>query len=238
MDRDRRDPAPRAVVPRHQPPLPALRTAPGRGDHAVRTAGAADEPACCCGSSRSTSRRRARSGTPGTIAHEGPIRALLAPGRHTDPGIRPRWWDFAQEEPQARGARDRGGADAGAARGGLAAAARRVRLRHRRHPGAVQAPVAALRRRPHLVPAQAAAAFGAGSRRHRRAGRHDAVERPKAHADTSSSSAWSPRNVHAGTMRAIAYAQSLGADDTRVVSFAFDEDEARHVRATPTARPG
>jgi amino acid transporter len=34
-------------------------------------------------------------------------------------------------------------------------------------------------------------------------------------------------NVHAGAMRAIAYAQSLGIEDTRVVTFAFDETEAR-----------
>ena len=34
------------------------------------------------------------------ISHGLPVRALLAPGRHTDPGIRPRWWDFAHEEPR------------------------------------------------------------------------------------------------------------------------------------------
>ncbi len=34
------------------------------------------------------------------IKHDGPVRALLAPGKHTDPGIRPRWWDFAKEEPK------------------------------------------------------------------------------------------------------------------------------------------
>ena len=34
------------------------------------------------------------------ISRDRPIRALLAPGKHTDPGIRPRWWDFAQEEPR------------------------------------------------------------------------------------------------------------------------------------------
>ena len=35
-----------------------------------------------------------------TVASDVPVRALLAPGSHTDPGIRPRWWDFAQEEPR------------------------------------------------------------------------------------------------------------------------------------------
>jgi hypothetical protein len=38
-------------------------------------------------------------------------------------------------------------------------------------------------------------------------------------------------NVHAGSLRALAYAQSLGVEDTRAVSFAFDGDEAAKVRA-------
>jgi hypothetical protein len=38
-------------------------------------------------------------------------------------------------------------------------------------------------------------------------------------------------NVHAGSMRAITYAEALGADDIRAVSFAFDEEEGRQFRA-------
>ena len=38
-------------------------------------------------------------------------------------------------------------------------------------------------------------------------------------------------NVHAGAMRAISYAQSLGVEDIRAVSFAFDAEEARRFRA-------
>jgi hypothetical protein len=38
-------------------------------------------------------------------------------------------------------------------------------------------------------------------------------------------------NVHAGSMRAITYAESLGADDIRAVSFAFDEEEGGRFRA-------
>ena len=34
------------------------------------------------------------------IADDTSLRALLAPCKHTDPGIRPRWWDFAQEQPR------------------------------------------------------------------------------------------------------------------------------------------
>jgi hypothetical protein len=33
--------------------------------------------------------------------------------------------------------------------------------------------------------------------------------------------------IHAGSLRAVNYAQSLGVEDTRAVSFAFDEHEAR-----------
>src|SRR5581483_7361977 len=37
-------------------------------------------------------------------------------------------------------------------------------------------------------------------------------------------------NIHAGAMRAISYARSLGIEDLRVVSFAFDEAEADRFR--------
>ena len=38
-------------------------------------------------------------------------------------------------------------------------------------------------------------------------------------------------NIHAGALRAVTYAQSLGVEDTRVVSFAFDEQEAERFRS-------
>jgi len=38
-------------------------------------------------------------------------------------------------------------------------------------------------------------------------------------------------NVHAASLRALSYAQSLGVEDTRAVSFAFDGEEAAKVRA-------
>jgi hypothetical protein len=41
-------------------------------------------------------------------------------------------------------------------------------------------------------------------------------------------------NVHAGSLRALAYARSLGVEDTRAVSIAFDADEAAKVRAAWT----
>ena len=36
-------------------------------------------------------------------------------------------------------------------------------------------------------------------------------------------------DVHAGSLRALDYAQSLGVEDTRAVSFAFDAEEAAKV---------
>ena len=160
------------------------------------------------------------------IAHEGPIRALLAPGRHTDPGIRPRWWDFAQEDPRLEVlTTDEGRLQAlleevwRLPRGEsdfvttvipeqfkrqslLSAAGRtsfRLKLRLLSEPGVVvtDVPVVTTRRTP------------------------------EGHTPTRLVVRVVASNIHAGTVRAIAYAQSLGADDTRVVSFAFDKDEAR-----------
>ena len=76
---------------------------------------------------------------------------------------------------EARDPGDRRRAHAGAARGGLATAARRIRLRDRRDPGAVQAPVAPLRCRANVFSHQVEVALRARRRRDRRAGRHDAT---------------------------------------------------------------
>ena len=180
---DRRDPAPRAHVPRHQPPLPPVRPAAPGG-------------------------RRARCGSPAMpknqvllwveaidVATEGalwyarhdrarqPIRALLAPGRHTDPGIRPRWWDFAQEEPKLETLPVDEGRMQALLEEVWRAAARRVRLRHRRRARAVPPRVAAFRRRPNVVPAQAAPGLRARRRRHRRARRYGPPDPGAPHAE-------------------------------------------------------
>jgi amino acid transporter len=160
------------------------------------------------------------------IAHEGPLRALLAPGRHTDPGIRPRWWDFAQEEPRLEVLTTeegrlqalleevwrlpRGESDFVTAiipeqfkrQSVLSAAGRtsfRLKLRLLSEPGVVvtDVPVVTTRRTP------------------------------EGHTPTRLVVRVVAANMHAATLRAVSYAQSLGIDDTRVVSFAFDKDEAR-----------
>ncbi len=158
-----------------------------------------------------------------------PIRALLAPGRHTDPGIRPRWWDFAQEEPRLEIL----GTDEGRMqalleevwrlpRGEsefvtvvipeqfkrqslLSAAGRtsfRLKLRLLSEPGVIvtDVPVVTTRRRPESKTPD------------------KVVVRVLL------------ANVHAGAMRAISYANSLGVEDVRAVSFAFDAEEADRFR--------
>ena len=165
-----------------------------------------------------------------TISRGRPFRALLAPGRHTDPGIRPRWWDFAQEEPKLETLQvDEGRMHAlleevwRQPRGEsdfvtvvvpeqfrrasvLSAAGRtsfRLKLRLLSEPGVVvtDVPVVTTRRTPeHHTPSKLVVRVLLA-------------------------------NVHAGAMRAITYANSLGADDVRAVSFAFDETEAASFRA-------
>ncbi len=163
------------------------------------------------------------------IHHEGPIRALLAPGKHTDPGIRPRWWDFAQEEPKLEilsteegrmqalleevWRLPRGESDFVTVvipeqfkrQSFLSAAGRtsfRLKLRLLSEPGVVVTDVP-------VVTTQRAAAGQTPSR---------VVVRVLL------------ANVHAGAMRAISYAQSLGVEDVRAVSFAFDGENAEQFR--------
>jgi amino acid transporter len=153
------------------------------------------------------------------------LRAVLAPGPHTDPGIRPRWWDFAEEEPRlevlptGEGRMQaileevwrlpRGESDFVTVvvpeqfkrRSLLSAAGRssfRLKLRLLSEPGVVVTDVPAVT--------------------HRRG--------PEGHAPKHLAVRVLLANVHAGSVRALNYAQSLGVEDTRAVSFAIDEDES------------
>ncbi len=159
------------------------------------------------------------------IKHDGSIRALLAPGKHTDPGIRPRWWNFAQEEPKLEILNtDEGRTQAlleevwRLPRGEsdfvtvvipeqfkrqsfLSAAGRtsfRLKLKLLSEPGVVitDVPVVTARRTPEgHTP-------------------HKLVVRVLL------------ANVHAGALRALGYAQALGVEDIRAVSFAIGEGDA------------
>jgi hypothetical protein len=153
------------------------------------------------------------------------LRAVLAPGPHTDPGIRPRWWDFAEAEPRlevlptAEGRMQaileevwrlpRGESDFVTVvvpeqferRSLLSAAGRasfRLKLRLLSEPGVVVTDVPAVT--------------------HRRG--------PEGHAPKHLAVRVLLANVHAGSVRALNYAASLGVEDTRAVSFAIDEEES------------
>jgi amino acid transporter len=163
------------------------------------------------------------------IASPTSIRALHRPGRHTDSGIRARWFEFAMEPrlellPTNEGcvqplleevwSLPRGESDFVTVvvperfkRASLLSAAGgtsfRLKLRLLSEPGVVVTDVPAV-----------SGHHGPEGRTPRRLAVRVLVA-----------------NVHAGSLRALAYAQSLGVDDTRAVSFAFDADEATKVRA-------
>jgi amino acid transporter len=158
------------------------------------------------------------------------LRAVLAPGRHTDSGIRPRWWDFAQADPKLEllptdegrlqaileevWRLPRGESDFVTVvvpeqfkrRSLLSAAGRssfRLKLRLLSEPGVVVTDVPAVTTR----------------------------RGPEGHAPEHLAVRVLLANVHAGSVRALNYAASLGVEDTRAVSFAIDEDEsARFVK--------
>jgi amino acid transporter len=163
------------------------------------------------------------------IDEGGSLRALLTPHRHTDPGIRPRWWDFAEEEPRLEALSSaegpthalleevwrlpRGESDFVTVvvpeqfrRASLLSAARRrsfrLKLRLLAEPGVVVTDVPAVTK----------------------------TRRPDGHTPERLAVRVLLADVHAASLRALNYARSLGAEDTRAVSFAFDEEEARRFR--------
>jgi hypothetical protein len=159
------------------------------------------------------------------------LRAVLAPGPHTDPGIRPRWWDFAEAEPRlevlptTEGRMQaileevwrlpRGESDFVTVvvpeqfkrRSLLSAAGRasfRLKLRLLSEPGVVVTDVPAVTQR----------------------------RGPEGHAPKHLAVRVLLANVHAGSVRALNYAESLGVEDTRAVSFAIDEEESSRFLGT------
>jgi hypothetical protein len=163
------------------------------------------------------------------IAGDRPPRALLAPGRQTDRGIRARWFDYAPAGPKLEQLRTdegrvqavleqvwrlpRGEADFVTVvlpeqfrgRSLFSAAARtsfRLKLRLLAEPGTVLAdvPVVSRHRGPEgTTPARLAVRVLLS-------------------------------DLHAGSLRALNYAESLEIPDTRAVSFAFDEQDAGRLR--------
>jgi amino acid transporter len=163
------------------------------------------------------------------IAPPDSIRAVHRPGRHTDSGIRARWFEFAEQPrleilPTAEGrvqplleevwSLPRGESDFVTVvvpeqfrRASLLSAAGatsfRLKLRLLSEPGVVVTDVPAVTDR----------------------------RGPEGRTPSTLAVRVLVANVHAGSLRALAYAQSLGVEDTRAVSFAFDAEEAAKVRA-------
>jgi amino acid transporter len=165
-----------------------------------------------------------------TIAHEGPIRALLAPGKHTDPGIRPRWWDFAQEEPKLE--------ILATEEGRMQALLEEVWQLPRGESDFVSVVIPEQFRRQSLLSAAGRTSFRLKLRLVSEPGvvitdvPVVTTQRvPEGHTPKKLVVRVLLANVHAGSMRALSYAQSLGVDDVRAVSFAFDEEEGGRFRA-------
>jgi len=153
------------------------------------------------------------------------LRALLVAGRHTDPGIRARWWDFASESPRLEVLKP--------TEGRTQALLEEVWRLPRGESDFVTMVVPEQYRRASLLAATNRTAFRLKLRLLSEPGvvvtdvpavgpRDCAPERLVVRVLVA--------NIHAGALRALNYAQSLGVEDTRAVSFAFDPGEAGRFR--------
>ena len=164
-----------------------------------------------------------------TIKHVGPVRALLAPGKHTDPAIRPRWWDFAHEEPKLE--------ILSTEEGRMQALLEEVWQLPRGESDFVTVVIPEQFRRQSLLSAAGRTSFRLKLRLLSEPGvvvTDVPVVTTKRAAEGHTPKKVVVRvllaNVHAGAMRAVSYAQALGIDDVRAVSFAFDAEEAARFR--------
>lgn len=159
------------------------------------------------------------------ISHDEPLRALHAPSRRTDAGIRPRWFDFASASPTLEVLQPVEGRTQAVLeevwrlprgenrfvtvvvpeqfrrRSLLSAAGRasfRLKLRLLSEPGVVVASIPAVTSTPH----------------------------PEGRTPTRLAVRVLLSGVHGGSVRALNYAGSLGVEDTRAVSFAIDSEQA------------
>jgi len=159
-----------------------------------------------------------------------PVRALLAPGRHTDPGIRPRWWDFAHEEPRLEVLT--------VEEGRMQAALEEVWRLPRGEAEFVTFVIPEQFKRQSLLSAAGRTSFRLKVRLLSEPGVVvtdvpvvTAARGPEGRTPTKIAVRVLLANVHAGSMRALSYAQSLGCGDVRAVTFAFDEEAGRRFRA-------
>ena len=89
-----------ADVPRHQPALPPLRPQAQGGHRRGAGGGTADERGLLAVEAIDVATEGALWYSRQILGGCKRLRALHRPGRHTDPGIRPRWFDFAEAEPR------------------------------------------------------------------------------------------------------------------------------------------
>ncbi|HEU5372716.1 MAG TPA: APC family permease [Gaiellaceae bacterium] len=159
------------------------------------------------------------------IAHDAPLRAFHARGRNSDTGIRPRWFDFSSGTPPLELLHT----DEGRTQAMLEEVWRLPRGENR----FVTVVVPEQFRRPSLLSAAGRESFRLKLRLLSESG--VVVADAPAVSRTTKPEGRTPSRlavrvllsgVHGGSVRALEYARSLGIDDTRAVSFAFDEKEA------------
>ena len=163
------------------------------------------------------------------IRHDGAVRALLAPGKHTDPGIRPRWWDFAHEEPKLEILETQ--------EGRMQALLEEVWRLPRGESDFVTVVIPEQFRRQSFLSAAGRTSFRLKLRLLSEPGvvvTDVPVVTTKRGPDGHTPKKLVVRvllaNVHAGAMRAISYAETLGVEDVRAVSFAVDEGDGARFR--------
>jgi hypothetical protein len=156
-------------------------------------------------------------------------RALLVPGRHTDPGIRPRFFDLSEGTPRLE--------VLPAAEGRVQALLEEVWRLPRGESDFVTVVVPEQFRRASLISAAGRTSFRLKLRLLSEPGivvTDVPAVSMRRRFERCTASRLAVRvlvaNVHAGSLRAMNYAQALGVEDTRVVSFAFDAAEAAKVR--------
>ncbi len=153
------------------------------------------------------------------------VRALHAPGRHTDPGIRPRWFDFTSGSPQLE--------VLPTDEGQVQALLEQVWSLPRGEADFVTVVIPEQFKRPSLLSAARRTSFRL---KLRLVSEPDVViaDVPAVTSFTGPEGRTPDRlvcrvlvsNMHAGSLRAISYARSLEIEDTRVVTFASDRAEA------------
>jgi hypothetical protein len=164
-----------------------------------------------------------------TVGHDGPIRALLVPGKHTDRGIRARWWDFTGDNVPALEVLP-------TTEGRMQALLEEIWATPRGESAFATVIVPEQFKRASLLSAAGRTSFRLKLRLLSEAG-VVVTDVPTVTARRTPEGKTPERlvvrvlmaNVHAGALRAINYAESLGVDDTRAISFAFDDEEGNEL---------